>query len=339
MMSDTHQPLGKGDLLEKVREWVSCEARRERFGRLGMPGKNPHFYLFCLFLPFFTLNLVHKIFPILYCATFVQISHSFQWGFCSRCAQYNIGKILCTKFKVNNFFIGKRWATNFFKRKTQISMRKVSKKKKGATFVTEHAVEQWLLELFEYASKRGHEDIWRDKGRLINFDETGFVTDGNSGRLQKFITRKGARYVAKEQVGTQQQITVGLIVSNSGEMYNPFIIVPSASPPGPAKDILVNKALYPEANYWQTKDGWMTSEAFVAAIKLFYEEAQHRRVKFPVIMIVDGYAAHISLEVALFCNAHDIILYCLLPHATNILQPLDVTVMGPSEGHLPRRCA
>jgi hypothetical protein len=231
------------------------------------------------------------------------------------------------------FFPGKKWATNFFKRNQQISMRKVSKKKKGATFVTEHAVEKWLLDLFEYVQKRGHEDIWSHPGRIFNLDETGFVLDGNSGRLQKFITRKGARYVAKEQVGTQQQVTVALLVSNAGDMYNPFVIVPSASAPGPAKDILVHKDLYPEAKYWQTKDGWMTSEAFVAAVKAFYEEAKKNRVKFPVVLIVDGYAAHISLEVAMFCNENDIILYCLLPHATNILQPLDVTVMGPLKDH------
>ena len=44
---------------------------------------------------------------------------------------------------------------------------------------------------------------------------------------------------------------------------------------------------------------------------------------------MDGHSAHINLAVAEFCRDKRIILYCFPPHASHILQPLDVAVFGP----------
>ena len=53
------------------------------------------------------------------------------------------------------------------------------------------------------------------------------------------------------------------------------------------------------------------------------------KVKFPVVLFLDGHSSHVSISVAQFCLEHEIILYCLPPHASHILQPLDVAVFGP----------
>ena len=44
---------------------------------------------------------------------------------------------------------------------------------------------------------------------------------------------------------------------------------------------------------------------------------------------MDGHTSHINLAVAEFCREKSIILFCLPPHASHILQPLDVSVYGP----------
>ena len=44
---------------------------------------------------------------------------------------------------------------------------------------------------------------------------------------------------------------------------------------------------------------------------------------------MDGHTSHINLCVSEFYIDHGIILYCFPPHASHILQPLDVTVFGP----------
>lgn len=44
---------------------------------------------------------------------------------------------------------------------------------------------------------------------------------------------------------------------------------------------------------------------------------------------MDGHSSHMNLSVAEFCADHNIILYCLPPHSSHLLQPLDVSVFGP----------
>ena len=52
--------------------------------------------------------------------------------------------------------------------------------------------------------------------------------------------------------------------------------------------------------------------------------------KGPVrLLILDGYASHISTEAIEFCEAHKIILLCLPPHTTHLIQPLEVGVFAP----------
>ena len=42
------------------------------------------------------------------------------------------------------------------------------------------------------------------------------------------------------------------------------------------------------------------------------------------LLIIDGHSSHISWEFLDYCLTHDIILFCLFPHSTHLLQPLDV---------------
>lgn len=46
------------------------------------------------------------------------------------------------------------------------------------------------------------------------------------------------------------------------------------------------------------------------------------------LLIVDGHASHVTTKAIKFCLAHKIVLLCLPPHATHILQPLDVGIFA-----------
>lgn len=48
-----------------------------------------------------------------------------------------------------------------------------------------------------------------------------------------------------------------------------------------------------------------------------------------VLLFVDGHASHISLSLTHLAREKGIHLYCLPPHCTHVLQPLDVGVYGP----------
>ena len=44
---------------------------------------------------------------------------------------------------------------------------------------------------------------------------------------------------------------------------------------------------------------------------------------------MDGHKIHLTLQLSDFCSQHGIILYCLYPNATHLLQPADVSVFKP----------
>ncbi|KAJ8895057.1 hypothetical protein PR048_000382 [Dryococelus australis] len=55
----------------------------------------------------------------------------------------------------------------------------------------------------------------------------------------------------------------------------------------------------------------------------------YKELPLPVILFLDGHKSHISLEVSEFCAQKEILLYCLPPTATHIMQPCDVCFFHP----------
>nr|CAI5865741.1 unnamed protein product [Callosobruchus analis] len=49
-------------------------------------------------------------------------------------------------------------------------------------------------------------------------------------------------------------------------------------------------------------------------------------IKLPVLLFLDGHKSHINMELSKFCSEKGILLCCLLPSATHILQPCDVAI-------------
>ena len=54
------------------------------------------------------------------------------------------------------------------------------------------------------------------------------------------------------------------------------------------------------------------------------------------ILFVDGHASHISLDVIDLARENDIVLFCLPPHTTHALQPLDVSVFKSLKSHFSK---
>jgi hypothetical protein len=58
----------------------------------------------------------------------------------------------------------------------------------------------------------------------------------------------------------------------------------------------------------------------------------------PILLIYDGHGSHEQLElISIACDCN-IILFCLLPHTTHKLQPLDVSVFGPFQHAWSEQC-
>ena len=79
-----------------------------------------------------------------------------------------------------------------------------------------------------------------------------------------------------------------------------------------------------DAVYAKSESGWVDSELFLSWMnKVFLGFAVPQR---PVMLLVDGHKSHLTLELIDLARKKNVILFCLPPHTTHVLQPLDVAV-------------
>ena len=122
----------------------------------------------------------------------------------------------------------------------------------------------------------------------------------------------------------REYITVHCAGSASGERLPPFILYKVKNmyrrwmEGGPAA-----------ALYGVSESGWMDVTNFLSWFtKLFVPAVSHLTESSAILLFLDGHHSHISLE--LIRNARDnILLLCLPPNMTHLLQPLDVGVFAP----------
>lgn len=79
----------------------------------------------------------------------------------------------------------------------------------------------------------------------------------------------------------------------------------------------------------QSDNGWQTTVTFFAYVKAVHEEQVNRGVEPPYAIYLDGYPAHMNLEIYTWARDHNILFVIFFPNATFILQPCDVAIIKP----------
>lgn len=218
---------------------------------------------------------------------------------------------------------GRHWIEGFLKRHENISLRTGEALGKERAYVTSQKLDKWFADYVDYltSSVPGGEEVMQDPTRIFNADESGFPLAGKS---EKVLAEKGSKNVYNLTTSDKSQITVLACCSASGMFIPPMLIFPGI------------RFMYdplrgaPDGSFLgRSSNGWIDSEIFFEWLaNHFYPHLVKEGIKFPVVLLVDGHASHINLETANFCNEKKIVLYCLPPHASHIMQPLDVSVFG-----------
>ena len=226
-----------------------------------------------------------------------------------------------TPFKDN--LPGDRWYKLFMKRHPIITERIPEGVTPASANVSEKDIKGWFLEIQNYLHEKEYFSILMDPTRIYNADETCFQFCPKLGKILAPIGTKNAYEV--DRGNAKQNLTVLFTFSASGETTPPFIVYPNKRLP---KSVVNN---IPENwGIGLSEKGWMNAHLFLEYIKtILHPHLKLQNIQFPVILFVDGHKSHLTYQVSQRCTELSIILICLYPNSTRILQPADVSCFRP----------
>jgi hypothetical protein len=212
--------------------------------------------------------------------------------------------------------VGKRWAHNFIKRQPELKTRIFRRYDYQRAKCEDPTIIRGWFRLVQntiakYSIQPG--DTW-------NFDETGFMM----GLIQSGMVVTGSERQGRPksvQPGNREWITAIPAINAEGQSIPPFII-------GSGQYHLAN--WYRESNLpcdWviaTSQNGWTNNELGLEWLKHFDRSTAKRSVSLYRLLILDGHESHHSVDFERYCQDHKIITLCMPPHASHLLQPLDV---------------
>lgn len=210
--------------------------------------------------------------------------------------------------------LGQTWWLNFRKRQEKnITIQPADNVVRGRTVcVRKEAVDQFFRLLSTIADTHGLRD---SPSQIYNCSETGYQL----GR-RKAVLSKPTSLGYKPAPSSRDHVSVLACFNAAGEDIPPFVIYSKAYPGG----VCYKTQGPPDALYGWSESGYVNSELFKKwFLKHFLLHAAKER---PLLLIFDGHKSPVSLEVVESAQKEGVILLCLPPHCSHILQPLDTSL-------------
>lgn len=207
--------------------------------------------------------------------------------------------------------LGQTWWLNFRKRQEKkLTIQPTENVVRGRMMcVRKEAVDHFYHLLSSVMNSHGLMD---KPHHIFNCSEISFQL----GRKRLSLSKPNLGY--KPMPASRDHISVLMCFNAAGEDIPPFVIYSKAYPSG----VCYKSQGPPGALYGWSESGSVNSELFRRwFLKHFLTHVPKER---PLLLIFDGHKSPVSLEVVEAARKDDIILLCLPPHCSHILQPLDV---------------
>ena len=224
-----------------------------------------------------------------------------------------------TPFKENK--PGKEWLNGFFRRHPSLTLRTTIQLGKERAIVSAEKINKWFNDFRQYIEEEVRDpDLLNDPSRIYNADESGFSLCMKGNRVVGF---KGAPVVYHFGNSDKTQLTVMAACSASAHYIPPMIIFPGQR--------FGYEPLegFEEAAMGRSDNGWMDSEVYCDWLEnIFIPAVNERKVKKPVLLLIDGHSTHVTKKASDICIENGIEMYCLLEHASHVMQPLDLRLFS-----------
>ena len=156
-------------------------------------------------------------------------------------------------------------------------------------------------------------EIANKPSAIWNLDETGFSTAAVQTKIVAPIGKKAARVNA---TSGRDSMTVLASISANGDIFPPLVIFSGKK----LQSTWKGANAYPGTTYSVSDSGWMTADIFASWFQNFCATIKTR----PLLVVYDGHASHMSLQVIQLARSQRVSIIKLPPHTTDKLQPLDV---------------
>lgn len=164
--------------------------------------------------------------------------------------------------------------------------------------------------------------------QIFNVDETGVSVVHKSGKVVTELGRRCVWSLTSAEKGRTH--TIISCVSASGFALPPFMIYPRKKM---AERLKVGAV--PGTVFRCSVKGWINDDLYLEWFKFFLASIPPAR---PVLLLEDGHAAHITIELIEMARANDVDLLCFPSHTTHLLQPLDVGVFKSFKTNFSNAC-
>lgn len=149
-------------------------------------------------------------------------------------------------------------------------------------------------------------------------DETSFYLCPKGGLI---LAEKGVSVYHTSTSSDKENVTTLIRANALGKIAPPLTLF--------KYDRIPEKIFRNAPEEWgigKSPKGWMTAKCFYKYFcNVFIPYLKISNTKFPVVVFLDGHLSHLSLPFSRLCRENDIIVICLHPNTTHILQPLDVS--------------
>ena len=226
---------------------------------------------------------------------------------------------------ISAYLTSHNWSTQFIKRHPYLKgliVKPIDQSRVSA--YTPEIFQQWFDKFQMHFEK--YQPSTSD---IYNIDETGFVLGDGEKRYAILDKRLGIGSTAKAKKG--ESLIVIECVSAIGASISPMIIYKGKHLQGHWFDSSAPKD-------WlvvTSPKGW-TSNALGLKWLQYFELATRPQNGGYRFLILDGHGSHLTPDFQDFCTQYKIVLLCLPPHTSHMLQPLDIAVFSPFKHYFRR---